>query len=144
MSYSDDDREDDINLDDIDLMSIRGQIEILQVETLMDGGTIIFHCHFKDKHFRIASTQYTLLSEGQRRAFLHLNKKPIRVNSEDEKVLLKLLKESINAADKLRILPKFFKKHIWSKRKHAYWIEIFKNEVLNFIHSKEYADISDA
>ncbi|MCZ8286153.1 MAG: hypothetical protein O9353_11930 [Bacteroidia bacterium] len=129
--------------DDIDLMNINGQIEIWYASALMDGGTIYLHCRYKDKYFNIISKQWTILAKFDiEKEFLFINKNAITIDSIEEKTIIKIVQQSINSADKLPFLPKFIKTHIWSKRKPAYWIEILKNEILNFVNSKEYIDIA--
>jgi hypothetical protein len=129
--------------DDIDLMIINGQIDIWHASALMDGGTIYLHCRYKDKYFNIISKQWTILAKFDiKKEFLFVNKNAIKINSIEEQFIIKIIQQSINAADNLWFLPKFIKTHIWSKRKPAYWIEIFKNEILNFANSKEYIDVA--
>jgi hypothetical protein len=109
----------------------------------MDGGTIYLNCRYKDKYFRIVSRQWTIIAKLENKEpkhFLYVNKNLIKTNSNEEKIVLKLIKHSINAADNLWFLPKFIKTLVWSKRHPAYLIEIFKNEILNFADSKEYSE----
>lgn len=136
--------------DEIDLKEIDGQIEIWHASAFMDGGTILLNCRYKDKLFQIVSRQWTIISKNtieEAKDFLHINKNVIKINSNEEKTILKLIKQSSNtAADNLWFLPKFIKTYLWSKgylwsrRKFAYSIEIFKQEILNFADSKKYEE----
>lgn len=130
--------------DDLDLKTVQGKIQIWLATGLMDGGTIILHCRYEDKVFQIISRQFTIEHKHEQSEFLYLNERAIVFHSEEEKIILKLIQESINAADSLWFVPIFIKILLWSKRKKGYWVYIFKREILNFAKSKEYLQLANS
>lgn len=128
--------------DEIDLTTVREKIQIWMATAIMDGGTMFFYCRYEDKLFQIISRQFTIEGKHDVPEFLFLNETPVALHSAEEKLILRLIKESVNAADSLPFLPNFIKLFLWSRKKKAYWIYIFKREIARFIKSKEYLQLA--
>lgn len=136
--------EDYYRQDEIDPENIKNKIQIWAVTGIMDGGTIILYCRHENKLFQIKSKQFTIEENHPLSEFLSLNEAPIRIHSEKEKVILKLIQESVNAADPFWFIPKWIKFWFWSKRKKAYWVHIFKRELLIFVKTKKYLQLTES